>query len=223
MMRTRHVFAILVVLVALPLAGAKRPVTTNVPAAVEFRCPSGADCLLDRIAGDFLGAYGGDASRYFFNGNGDLQMYVTSPRSIYLDFAEADGPAPCLASGCRKDFTAITTTSPSPGIAINPTDENDVELANGFESIPVGGSAYARVKINFPDPSGRAYLWTVRFNSGMYAGSTNPVVTRVATNVWVVEATAADRARLVATTTSRKAITTDEGLYVMPFRVTITK
>ena len=52
---------------------------------------------------------------------------------------------------------------------------------------------------------------------GAYAGSTNVALT------WVVEATANDRARLVSSTTSGKQVTTDEGLYVQPFRMVVVK
>ena len=106
---------------------------------------------------------------------------------------------------------------------MNPTDASDVELPNGFLSVPVGGSAFGRFKINFPDPSGRPYLWTIRFNSGAYAGSTNVAVRRISESTWEVEATDADRARLVSVTTRGKAVTTDEGLYAMPFKLTVVK
>jgi|GEM_PF-2808663 len=208
-------------LVSLPLAAGR---TANTPATVTFRCPATSECLsADRFQGDFQGPYCCNAANYFLGNT--LQMYVLAPRTIFLDFTQIDGAAPCLSTsvGCRKNFTTITTTSPVPGIEVNPTDANDVVLTNGFNSIPVGGSAYARVKINFPDPSGRGYLWTVRFNPGVYAGSTNVSVKRIDANNWDVEAFTTDRARLVSTTTSGKAVTTDEGLYVMPFKMHVTK
>jgi len=202
------------------------PKTTNVAARVTFRCPATPECTsTDAFTADFAGAYSDDSGKYFFNGGNDLQMYVRSPRTVFLDFSQPDGAPPCAATaaGCRKNFTTLTTTSPSPGILFNPTNAADVELSNGFEGIPVGGTAYARLKIDFPDPSGRPYLWTVRFNSGAYAGSTNVTVIRTSASTWEIQASVADRARLVSTTTSGKAITTDEGLYVMPFLIHASK
>lgn len=212
-----------------PGSGGGGTTTPDIPAEVTMRCP-GVDCAsTDRIQGDFGGSYGGDVTRYFFNtdgGHGALWMYVDLPRTFMLDFTEQDGLAPCAISnsGCRRDFVIINTPSPSPATAINPTDANDVVLPEGFFSIPVGGSAYARVKINFPDPSGRNILWTVRFNSGAYAGSTNVTVRRLSEDVWEVEATAEDRARLVSVSTGKgRSVSTDEGLFVMPFKMTVVR
>ena len=146
-------------------------------------------------------------------------------RTLYVDFTEPDGPAPCLATskGCRMDFSTASVNVPNMGFNINPTDENDNVLPNGLMDIRVGGSAFARVKINFDDPSGRDYLWTIRFNPGQYAGSTHVRLTRVDEVTWIAEATAEERARLVAINNKGKLVMTDEGLYIMPFKVTIVK
>lgn len=225
--RSSGLASVLVLLSAPLFAGgaADKPGTSNVPVSVTFRCP-GSDCgTPDRIRGDIWGPYAGDVTRYYLTSTGDLFMKVDLPRTFTLDFTMPDGMAPCAltSTGCRKNFDIIDVPSPTPATFVNPTNASDVELPNGFLSVPVGGSAFARVKINFPDPSGRPYLWTIRFNSGAYAGSTNVAVRRLSESTWEVEASDADRARLVSRTTKGRTVTTDEGLYVMPFKMTVVK
>jgi len=115
------------------------------------------------------------------------------------------------------------TDNSVPASITNPLDAAGSELPNGLLSIAVGQSAPARYKLNFTDPSGRAILWTVRFNSADYPGSTNLRVTRVDTNTWIVEATAADLAELVSVSTSGRNVTTNEGYYSMPFKLTVVR
>jgi hypothetical protein len=224
-MMNRRLLVLLTLLVCSTIHAAP-PKNTAVPATVTFRCPTTAECAsTDAFTADFGGAYANDVTKYYFDSLKDLRMYVASPRTVFLDFTRPDGPPPCASTsiGCRKNFNTLATTTPSPGTLFNPTDANDVELPNGFESIAVGATAYARLKIDFPDPSGRPYLWTVRFNSGAYAGSTNVTVTRTSATTWDIQATESDRARLVSTTTSGKQVMTDEGLYVFPFLIHVSK
>lgn len=64
-------------------------------------------------------------------------------------------------------------------------------------------------------------LWTVRFNSALFPGSTDVTVTRTAANAWVVEASASDVAELVSANIRGKAGTLNEGYYAMPFKMTV--
>ena len=222
MLKNRRGVQIAVLLTAGLLFIAARP-SDRIAVSVTFRCPATAQCVSpDAVQGDWQGTYCCDANTYFFNGN-NLQMYVNAPRSFFLDFTRPDGPAPCTStsSGCRISFTTVTTPSPIPGTEVIAVDANDNMLPNGFFSIAVGSSTPGRMKINFPDPSGRSFLWTVRFNPVAYPGSSYVTITRTATNSWTVEASGTDVARLVSTTTSGKAITTDEGLYYMPFQMNV--
>ena len=227
----KPMFVVLCTLLAVsPICGQGKPPkpSGNIPVTVILRCP-GTGCIpTDGIGGDFYGPYANDVTRFFLNtagGHGALWLYVDPPRSFRLDFTQPDGIAPCelTMAGCNKNFTIIDTPSPSPATAVNPTDEYDVELPQGFLGIPIGGSAYARVKINFPDPLGRNLLWTIRFNSSAYPGTTNVAVRRISESTWEVEATAEDRARLVCVTTRGRPAGTDEGLYIMPFKMTVVK
>lgn len=195
------------------------------PVLATVRCPTTAECTaVDRIQGDMEGSYSG-AAVYISDAKKFWLSTEPAKRTIFVDFYEPDGRAPCLSTskGCRMNFTTASVTVPTMGFHINPVDEQDNELPDGLYAIPVGGSALARLKINFKDPSGRDYLWTIRFNPGQYAGSTHVRVTRVDDITWISEATGIDRARLVAINNKGKLVMTDEGLYIMPFRITIVK
>jgi len=115
------------------------------------------------------------------------------------------------------------TDNSFPASITNPLDAAGSELPNGFLSIAVGQSARSRYMLNFADPGGRDILWTVRFNSAAYPGSTEVTVTRIATNTWVVEADASDTAELVAVSRTGKNVTTHEGFYKMPFKITVVR
>jgi len=188
---------------------AARPV--NQKMTVTFRCPTTAACTAsDRIQGDGLGAFVvADSADPQWGAN-------TLPgRTMFLDFTQPDGVPGCRSTNtCHMSFSTITIPADA---LLNPTDAADVELPNGLNDIPVGFTGYARLKINFPDPTGSGLIYTVRFNPTMYPGSTQVRVTRVATKEWVVEATAAERARLVTSDWKAHPTLTDEGVYVMPF------
>lgn len=215
---------------------------TLYPVTAEFRCPFTVDCQnTDRISGDSAGPYRGttpngsattqegtaeNMGAYFTEGN--LFLFVLKAgfgRFASFDFSEPIGAAPCAANGaCRKNFASATTDVSVPGSRTYPVDAMGADLPSGFLSVPVGGSARARLFLNFADPSGRALLWTVRYDPALYPGSTFLTVTRPAVNTWTIEASATDVAQLVsATTTSGKAVKVNEGYYRMPFKVTVTK
>ena len=90
-------------------------------------------------------------------------------------------------------------------------------------TIPVGGSSNAHLKITFEtvNAAGTVIPWAVRFNPDGFPGSDYVTVTRPAQNVWIVEATELDRARLV-TPGGRPIGVLDEGTSSMPFRVIMT-
>jgi hypothetical protein len=200
------------------------------PVSALYRCPTTTECVSpDGIAGDASGAIVGNTSTgrgaFHLAGQFNGELYIRPPdgRTLALDFTMPDGPAPCLQSstGCRRTFTFVD--SEGTNSTTNPRTANDQPLPSLFYGIPVGGSAPSRFKLNFPDPDGRNYLWTIRFNPSEYAGSSFVIVRRTAANVWEVEATAADRARLVSTTTHGQQVMTDEGLFVMPFKIVVVK
>lgn len=223
-----YVLAVLIAGATVVAGGAK---FTLVPVTADFRCPLSLECVaIDRIQGDTSGTYRGAPSPpeqgpYFDTGS-NLYFPLQSGRGrfVSIDFSAPLGAPPCAANGtCRKNFTTVFTDNSLPASITNPLDAAGTSLPNGFLSIAVGQSARSRYKLNFADPAGRSLLWTVRFNSSMYPGSTELTVTRIATNTWVVEASNSDVAELVSTTTSGRSVTVNEGYYSMPFRITIVR
>lgn len=234
MTRMKRLFV--VVLAAAPLlavavfAEKKGATSSYTPVTATFRCPLELDCLAtDGIQGDTLGPYTGTAAGDqgpTLNAWGDLYFPLKSGmgRFVTVDFSSPLGTPSCAASAtCRKDFDSATTDRLQPASITNPLSADGSELPDGFRSIVVGQAVRARFKLNFSDPSGRALLWTVRFNSALYPGSTDVTVTRTDTNVWVVEAGVDDVAELVSETTSRKVVRVSEGFYSMPFRITVVR
>jgi hypothetical protein len=223
-----YVLAVLIAGVAGLTAGAGKP-STLTPVTATFRCPVGLECVgTDGISADLGGAYtgavtGSEQGPYFDSGsNLYFPLQPGLGRFVSIDFSTALGTPACAAKAtCRKNFTIVFTDDSRPASITNPLDAMGTALPNGFLSIAVGQSARARYKLNFADPSGRSLLWTVRFNSSMYPGSTELTVTRTATNTWVVEASASDVAELVSTTTSGRSVTVNEGYYAMPFKITV--
>ncbi len=212
---------------------APAPAPTGVPVSAELRCPLAADCMtaerIDRIAGDGLGPYVGNAAGEgaFFNDNNKLDIHYTTSygRSIVADFGDQIANGTCMTTGsCRKNFNFAEVHATSYPSITNPVDAAQEPLPNGFNDIPVGGSSKARFKLDFADPAGRALIWTVRYNAEFYPGSTDLTVTRTSENTWVVEATASDVAELVAINTGKgKQVMTHEGFYTMPFKITVTR
>ena len=131
---------------------------------------------------------------------------------------------PCAAAGtCRKTFDSVIVTSMNPPSITNAQAEGGGQLPDGFRSIPVGETVNAHYKLNFPDPSGRGFLWTLRFNPNLYPGTNDLLVTRTADNTWVVEALPGHVAELVSVPTSGKQVMTHEGFYSMPFRMAVVR
>jgi hypothetical protein len=80
----------------------------------------------------------------------------------------------------------------------------------------------SRLKIGFDtvSPTGQVIQWAVRFNPAAYAPSDHIRVTRTGLRQWVLYATHAERAMLVSTCCRQRG-NTNEGLYVMPFRLVV--
>ena len=220
-------------LLSVAVSAGKPPTATSVTAT--FRCPTTADCVVpDRIAGDPARPYVGNLTTMlgaFLNSanNFEFQLANSGNQQLFLDFREPANTAPCAASGsCRRSggyfFDMVTTysTAPAPAI-VNPVDANGASLPNGFLDVPIGGTRNAKFKINFPDPAGRAMVWTVRFNPTEYPGSSYVSVTRIDANTWAVEATSAQLAKLVASPDGGIRKQTDEGAFAMPFRFVAVK
>jgi hypothetical protein len=208
----------------------KKPATTYTPVTVTFRCPFEADCTgTDAISGDTAMTYRGSADGTngpVLNSIGDLYfpLKAGSGRGLNVRIGAPLSQPACVASGtCRKTFESVFVTSMNPPSITNAQAEGGGQLPDGFRSIPVGETVNAHYKLNFPDPSGRAFLWTLRFNPNLYPGTNDLLVSRTADNVWVVEALPGHVAELVSVPTSGKQVMTHEGFYSMPFRMTVVR
>ena len=218
-------------LLAMPtLFAAKKPGPITYPVTATFRCPTGADCIspdrIDRLQGDAAGPYVGNLATnlgFFLFTNLSYRLDESVGRLLFMDFRQlVVSPACAQTSTCKRTFDTLTIST-FDGL-LNCVDAAGNPLPNGMLDIPPGGIGQARMKINFSDPAGRSLLWTIRFNPEVYPGSSHVRVTRSSDgNTWWIEATTADRARLVVANMHGNNVTTDEGTFVMPFRLTATR
>jgi hypothetical protein len=202
----------------------------------SFRCASAttpnralnppSPCLNgDRIAGDNLGTYTGRPTgpksppqNAYITSDGEFWFaWNGSGRSIFLDFSDVLAvPQPQL-----RQFTTVWGTDLQPNTLALP-----IGVSNGMWGLTLNQPADAWLKLDFEDAND-PYRWTVRFDATRYPPSTylTMTCTRLGAGIctaWTIEAAAAHRARLVASTTSGKYVTYDEGLYSMPFEITVT-
>lgn len=215
-----------------PVAAQKRGKPTSQPATGLFRCP-GFECpaanptsvppvLTDAITGDYadLPFAQGDGSTLDTVGEYSLRL-VPNGRFLSLDFSI--GSAPCGA-GCRRNFTTINLDAANLTLVhTNVIDPATGDVAgNGMLSIPVGETWPSRLKLAFntTGPNGENIAWAVRFNPYYYYPSDHVSVVRTSTASWEIFATDAQRAMLVSTCCRQKG-NTNEGLYVMPFRMKV--
>jgi len=201
-----------------------RPATGNVDFALN--APSTARCVnADRIAGDPNGAYVGQptnnrtpANGAYINDAGQFSFALppASGRAMFFDFSQPKGllPQPLL-----RNFTAAWGTEV--GWLATP-----VNVGNGMWGMTGGQQTDGILKVNFQDATD-AYRWTVRFNPSYGANATYLSITCTSAlaapcTAWTIEATGSQAAELIASTTSGKYVSYDEGAYVMPFQITIT-
>src|SRR5687767_8069185 len=193
--RSLHVAAAFLGLLGVAHAGGLK----MTPASALYRCPTTAECVSpDAIAGDQLAALVGDPATSlgaFLLDDGHVYVRLDKGRgrSLAFDFAAEDGPAPCLqgSAGCRRTFSSVVSDEVNGTMGAVGADGQP--LARRLYDIPVGGSSSGGLKLNFADPDGRSLLWTIRFSARDFPGTSFVTVTRLATNVWEIEATEADR------------------------------
>ena len=214
-----------------PLAAQKGKPPAPVPATGSFRCP-GTSCpeadatatppvLTDAVTGDVFDLAYGAADGASIDSTGEFALFLqNNGRKLRLDFL--NGPAPC--AGCRRTFPAIEITAALGAVfhtnVVDPV--TGLEPSLGLRAIPLGATWPSRLKIAFNtvNASGQTVQWAVRFNPRDYAPSNHIYVTRTGTSEWVAYATTAEHAMLVSVCCRQKSYT-NEGLYVMPFRVVI--
>lgn len=203
------------------------------PATGTFRCP-GPDCptadptavpavLTDGIQGDQFSVPFSAADGATLDAVGEFSLrLVPNGRSLFLDFSNG---SPLCGAACRRKFTGLSLDSDNLTLfhtnVIDPATGG--EAANGVLSIPVGATWRSRLKIAFDTtgPTGERIQWGVRFNPRDYYPSDHISVSRSSLTTWEVFATEAERAMLVSVCCRQRGHT-NEGLYVMPFRLHVT-
>jgi hypothetical protein len=200
--------------------GAK-PVSSQ-PASITFRCVATVPdsvCPADAVLPDGVR---GDGAAYAGTLNANQEMNLTlqagGGRTVWLDFRTGANPS-CVT--CRRDFDTLFLDSVI--VQTNVVDATGAEVANGLESIPVGGTSAARLRIawNRLNYLGQTVQWAVRFNPELYPGSDHVTVRRLSTSTWEIEAFPTDRAILASNIFRKKGTDEQEGPFFMPFKITV--
>jgi hypothetical protein len=197
--------------------GPPPPPPSDQAATGVFRCP-GPDCTgSDRLVGDGLGAYIGK----IWGSTGEFRLDLTDPaRSLTMDYGDQ-----LDAVVGRRWERFMTITGANGGVlqtnVILPG--TDTEAPSGMRSIPVGETWPARMRLGFniTSPTGVDMVWGNRFNLD-FPGSTLLRVTRTSATQWIIEATTAEVDYVRSTADKRHGGEVFEGLYHLPFKVTVT-
>lgn len=197
---------------------------------VAFGCTTTDNPCADAIQGDGAPLTGNtsDGGGASFGSAGVLNVRLspaTTPgRYLSLAFPDPSDIPPCLSGGtaCRKDFTAGQATFVD-ALWVFPLSATGADLPGGFTAIPVNSTVPARIKFNFQHPLGTKVIFTLWYAAQSHAGTSYAQVKRTGLKTWVVTATPGSLARLTAFNQSGKLVTTDEGLYAMPFSLGVTQ
>jgi len=195
---------ILVGLTALRSAG-KKP--SEIPMTATFSDSSG-----DRIGSDGLGPYinGVDDVYAIIDARGDFDMKTDGwggtpkvvERMLYLDFQD-----PASQYFNRPFLWAYEDAFMSTGVG-------DLPLMG------IGSYVSSNLAVNF-GASSRGYF--IRFNPNTYPGTNWVRITRLSEDTWEIEAVYPAIAQLLSYPTKGKFVLTNEGLFCMPFKVTVKK
>jgi hypothetical protein len=181
----------------------------------------------DKIAGDYKGAYIGEPinsktppNNAYIDQSGQFwfSQQPGSGRSVFFDFSDAIPPLP---QPLLRSFTSAWSTEFQPNWLASP-----VGVTNGLWGMALNQQVSGTLKGDFKNAYD-SYRWTIRFNPSYGPNATYLTITctRAGANTctaWMIEATASHAAELIASTTSGKYVTYDEGAYVMPFEITVT-
>jgi len=221
------------------------------PGTVSFRCTL-AGCGPSLPAGAPVDAILGDGTNYMlvqnplnlsqtagagmYNSGGDMHINLGSPTvyAVFLDFTrpfdDHNGcssypvsPQECFPYPNNPQLRIDTKTE----IQARLTNDQGVDLGIGFEEMPRGTSAKARLRFDFHllDSAGVDQFWRVRFNKLDYSGASDVRVERLDTEPCTWTLTAGEEEYAGVWTTKNigkgKAVRLDFGLYSMPFEMTL--
>jgi hypothetical protein len=196
--------------------GPPPPPPSDQPAVGAFRCP-GPECIgVDRLTGD-----GNTYVGKIWGSTGEFRLDLTDPsRSLTLDYSDQ------LDGTIGRRWTSLMTITGASGAVLQTNvmiPGTSTEAPNGLRAIPIGDTWPARMRLGFniTSPTGVDLVWGNRFNE-FYAGSTLLSVTRVSTSQWIIEATPGHIDYALSIADRRHGGEVFEGLYRLPFRLTVT-
>ncbi len=227
----------------------KKPKVTleEKPGVATIRCAGPASSSTDGLCGDGFDTYvdeslGGDMGvrvglrdsdnnfrLHFYPGGGATRfatVFFPQPELPLADF-ECDGDCLAASGGGRASGLYDVRQTLDGGAYLSVIlwyGSSSNIIANGFGSIPVGGSADGDGHVAFPDPYERGYSWGLWWTDRNYPGATPVTVTRTDQCTWTIEAAgdAVAGLRLYQTGLKGKNRIPYEGRFNMPFRVDFT-
>jgi hypothetical protein len=179
--------------------GKPKPVDKN--AMTTFRCvagePNSSSCqavsdATDRVRDDGI-AYGYDLAKIASSGFYALTISPNSGRALGLALGSPFGSVPCeVAGNCNPDHVDVVNSNlalVTASIELKPlvaTATGYSELSGLLWGMNCTDVYPAKVHYTFTLPSGDGH-WGFNFNSVVYPGSTNAVITRSDSLHWMVE------------------------------------
>ena len=177
-----------------------KPKLVDKNAMTTFRCmagdPGSLSCLpvsdaTDRVRDDGL-AYGYDLAKIASSGFYALTIPPNSGRALGLALGNPLGSVPCMVAGnCNPDHESVVNsniTLDTASIELKPlvATAGFPELTGLLWGMNCTAGYPAKVHYTFTLPSGDGH-WGFNFNSVVYPGSTNAVITRSDSLHWMVE------------------------------------
>jgi hypothetical protein len=223
-------------------AGAKPPKPpTTTAATLTVRCFSAIDgttpdpCAdpsgpftepIDRVRDDTGGAYSGSIA--------SVGMFLThfapaapAPRSLNIFLGPSLSTPDCSlsANNCNADGPLSEVSEVEADIRVKPLTATFDDLPGGLFGMTCGPTEVpALVHYTFWLGTGNGH-WGLNFNPRAYPLSTEATLVRETSDTWTVQAGLGHRAELISFADSRirgKTGPSREGVYVVPFKLTIT-
>ena len=143
--------------------------STNTPAIITYTDPSSTGPTV-RFYSDGLGSYvdgtAGVSAFFFPSGNAGLNTESSTTRTLTLDLS-----APLTSSapiGTPFPFNNGTVGSVTVNLSQQLLSSNGTCCqSGGLLGMANGATGLSRIDLTFPDPQGRAYLWTIKWGSGV--------------------------------------------------------
>src|SRR5438552_2948067 len=150
------------------VSGFQKP-NTNTPAIITYTDPSPTDPTIYRFYSDGAGAYvdgNANVSAFFFpSGNAGLNTTASSTRMLTLDLS---APLSSPSTGTPYPFSNGTVGLVTVNLSHQLLNSNAACCqGGGLLGMANRATGLSRIGLSFPDPQGRAYLWTIKWGSGV--------------------------------------------------------